>query len=161
MKVLKFRSRTRPVPVEHPDGGTFNLKPFDTDKALEWKEKVEQAAKDGKSQREQWQEAIQYVADEIVDSIEGVVDVETGEKIDVTEEIKVAILGEVSEREIDFKIPELEPAENGPLPMKQKTDENGALIFRTEKRPANEPFFLWAMLEAGKLVLRREEAVKN
>ena len=158
MKALKFRVRTRAVPTEHPDGGVFHLFPFDTEKALDWKERIESAAEEGKTAKQKWLDCVAYIADNVVERITNVVDVETGEEVVVDEEIKRLILAEVSARDVEVDVPDIQLDASGVM---VPVVVDGKRVTHKETRQANEPYFLWAMNEAAKLVQRREEEAKN
>jgi hypothetical protein len=160
-KPLKFASR-KAVPMEHPSGGVFNLRPFDSDKALDWYDLAQDFTALKTRESEQYRRMAKYVSEEIVDSIENVVDAESGAVLEMTPEIQLAILMEMSDHEV--AVPVFETEENGDLKMVdgkpvQKVEEGGALVFMT--KPANEPYFVWAMTKAGELWQQRSAAAKN
>jgi hypothetical protein len=150
------------VPVDHPNGGTFHLRPFDSDKALDWYDLAQDFTDAKARESEQYRRMAKFVSEDIVESIEGVVDAETGEALDVTPEIQLAILLEMSDHEVD--VPVLERDADGNLTLVdgkpvQKRNEAGDLV--TEKKPAGEPYFVWALTSAGTLWQQRSAAVKN
>lgn len=156
MKALQFRNRKKSVPTEHPDGGLFFLFPLDPEKAGEYQDFAEEVGRKGDTQSKQYKELVAYVAENIVDRIEKVVDIETGEPVEVDDEIKAQILAQISDREVERQVPVLDPAAD----FRPKI-EDGKVVTEAKMLPVNEPYFLWAMLEATKLLKAKEAAIKN
>lgn len=95
MKTRSFVNREKGVPIEHPAGGTFHIKPFGTTEQLKYASDL--AAKD-RDQVGDLESVIKCAMDRVV-TVSGIVDAETGEPIAVDEAVKRAILEEIVERE--------------------------------------------------------------
>jgi hypothetical protein len=154
MATRGFRNRKRSVAVEHPDGGTFHLLPYDTERALQYAVRLKEIAESKSSDDKDYVSAVKWVDENVVEKITGVVDEDTREAIDVTPEVKLAILMESSDRLIERDIAVIGDD------MTPKVD-GGKLVTEKKFVPANEPIFMWAISEAAKLVRRKEAAAKN
>lgn len=136
--IRKFKNRKKSTPTDHPDGGTFNLFPFDISKALGYQDLQESWAELKTKETQQYRELVQFAKDNLVEGISNFVDVDTDEALEGSDENICALLGEISERMVDIVV-------------------DG----ETKQVPANEPGFVWAIIESGKLLAKREGEQKN
>lgn len=104
-KVRQFMPRDKFTPREHPEGGTFFIRATDSDEVLKYQEQLEavnDAAKKGSSataqQRAQFNAFLDFACG-LVDRVEDIIDVTTGEPIESTPELIRALLAEIAQIE--------------------------------------------------------------
>lgn len=112
-KVRSFRNRQRPVPVEHPEGGTFHLFPFDAAKATAMSKDFTSTDflfdRDGNivfnqktgepvtTNEQDFEKMCDFVAREVIAGVSDIVDADTGEPVDMTPELVRQLVAEIDE----------------------------------------------------------------
>ena len=97
MKTRSFVNREKGTPVESPAGGTFHIRPFGTTDQLRYATAL--SAKD-RDQVTDLESVIACAMERVV-KIEGIVDADTKAPVEITEEVKYAILEEIIESQED------------------------------------------------------------
>jgi hypothetical protein len=134
----RFKNRKKSIPRDHPDGGTFHLFPFDIGKALDYEDLKGSWEELKTKETQKYRELVTFARANVVESISNFIDDDTDEPLESSDENICALLAEISERMVDVVV-------------------DGV----TTQQPANEPGFVWAINESGKLLAKKEGEQKN